>query len=85
MLNILKLKQKRGKSVIVSDKGDLVNNAKHYPPANKEWVNSIYAYNKNTTKSFPVLDKVILNLIRGYFSLYNHSLERKVRSPRLRK
>lgn len=85
MLNILKLKRKHDKPVIVTQKGILAGNAKHYPPANKEWVNSIYAYNKNTPKLLPVADKVILNLIRGYFSLYSHSLEKKIRSPRLRK
>lgn len=85
MLNILKLKKKHDKPAIVNDKGELASNAKHYPPANKEWVNSIYAYNKNTSKLLPVADKVILNLIKGYFSLYSNSLEKKVRSPRMRK
>ena len=56
---------------------------RHYPPANKEWFNSIYAYN-NTTKLLPAADKVILKLVKSYFNFYNRKLEKKVKSRRLR-
>jgi hypothetical protein len=65
--------------------GDVVGNSMHNPPANKEWSNSIYSFNKNTPKLLPVADKVIIKLIRSYFNLYSHKLEKKIRSPRIRK
>ena len=52
---------------------------RHYPPANIEWLNSIYAYNKNTTKLLPVADKALLKLIKSYFNLYNSRLEKKIK------
>ena len=57
---------------------NFVREPKHFPPANKEWVNSIYVYN-NTTKDFSALDNNLNKLIRGYFNLYNHKLRVKVR------
>lgn len=43
---------------------------KYFPPASKEWKNSVYSYNQNTTKNFPVLDTSIYNIIKNYFNLY---------------
>ena len=58
---------------------------KHYPPAVKEWFNSIYAYNKNTIKSLPSLYKMAFKLIKSYFNLYSIKLEKnKIRSRRPR-
>ena len=62
---------------------------KHYPPANKEWFNSIYAYNHNTLKILPSADKAISKLIKGYFNSYSRELQSKAinkipRSRRLR-
>ena len=57
------------------------NNAgipKHYPAANKEWFNSIYAYNLNTIKLLPAMDKVIFKFLKSYFNLYSPKLENKV-------
>lgn len=54
---------------------------KHYPPANKEWLNSIYAYNKNTTKLLPIADKALLKLLKIYFNLYSNELEKKLNNP----
>ena len=55
-----------------------VRKMKHFPPANKEWVNSIYTYN-DTVKNFPVLDNLLYKLIRGYFNLYNNKIRAKIR------
>ena len=55
-----------------------VKKIKHFPPANKEWVNSTYVYN-NTIKDFPILDKILSKLIRSYFNLYNNKLRTKIR------
>lgn len=58
--------------------------SKYYPPLVKEWFNGIYAYNKNTVKILPSLDKNIIRLIKGYFNLYNLQLTKKARSKRFR-
>jgi len=42
---------------------------KKYLPANKEWVNSKYIYNKTKGKTTPVADKVAYQLIKSYFNL----------------
>lgn len=46
-------------------KGDIIHSA----PANKEWINSIYAYNKNYIKTLPSVDNVVNNLLSSYFNL----------------
>ena len=54
---------------------DLYNNnnnigeTRHYPPASEEWHNSIYSYNKNLTKTLPIVDNTVYNLIKSYFNL----------------
>ena len=95
MLNIynLKLNNKDKDKVISLHKkgkgkdpyqGEQLGLITHYPPANKEWFNSIYAYNKNTLKSLPVADKVVIKLIKSYFNFYSRKLEGKIKSKRLR-
>jgi hypothetical protein len=60
---------------------------KYFPPASKEWKNSVYSYNQNTTKNFPVLDTSIYNIIKSYFNLYfNHKFifnKLRYRSPKI--
>ncbi len=63
---------------------NFVGKPKHFPPANKEWFNSVYSYNKNTTKLLPTADHVILKLIKSYFNLYSRNLEKKIKSRRMR-
>lgn len=58
---------------------------RHYPPANKEWFNSIYAYNKDTIKVLPSTDKTLNKLIKGYFDLYSSGLRKKVKKTRSRR
>lgn len=43
---------------------------RHFPPATKEWFNSIYSYNNNTMKNLSVADKNLGRLIKSYFNLY---------------
>jgi len=78
MLNILKLNLKN-KNYLTFDKINVnsVSQTRHYPPASKEWFNSIYAYKKDTTKLLPNTDTVIIKLIRSYFNLYSRKLEKK--------
>lgn len=61
-----------------------IGKPRHYPPANKEWFNSIYVYNNNTIKLLPTLDKVTLKLVKSYFNFYSRKLEKKIKSRRLR-
>lgn len=53
---------------------DIITNTigpvRFFPPATKEWFNSIYAYNKNSIKNLSVADKTISKLIKSYFSLF---------------
>lgn len=84
MLNISKLKNKQNLSKYYR-KGNEIAQTRHYPPANKEWFNSIYAYNKNTIKLLPVADKVTLKLLKSYFNLYSPKLEKSVKSSRVRR
>lgn len=84
MLNIFKLKNKQNLTKHYR-KGNEIAQTRHYPPANKEWFNSIYAYNKNTIKLLPVADKVTLRLLKSYFNLYSLKLEKNVRFPHIRR
>ena len=43
---------------------------KHFPPAAQEWYNSVYAYNSNYIKGLPVLDKSLMSILKGYFSMF---------------
>jgi len=85
MLNIFKVKLKNYNLNRNYNKGNEIAIAKHYVPADKEWFNSVYAYNKNTIKLLPAADKVILKLIKSYFNLYSPVLQKNVKFPRLRR
>ena len=68
-----------------NNKGNEIAQVKHYVPADKEWFNSVYSYNKNTIKLLPVADKVILKFLKSYFNLYSPVLQRNARFPHLRR
>jgi len=55
-----------------------IDYTRHFPPANIEWSNSIYAYNKNSLRHLPFIDKMIIRLIKSYFNLFNPKYEKKV-------
>lgn len=53
-----------------------------FPPATKEWFNSIYTYNKNSVKNLSVADKTLSRLIKSYFNFYfNKEVVRSKRRP----
>ena len=54
---------------------------RHFPPASKEWLNSVYAYNSNYIKSLPVADKNLMRLIQSYFNFFKKD---ESKSKRLR-
>ena len=56
---------------------------KHYPSSVREWNNSIYLYNKNSLNLIPSTTVTAMKIIKSFFSIYNKSLERKIRTKRL--
>jgi len=61
---------------------------KYFPPAIKEWYNSVYSYNKSSIKNLSIADKNLGKLINSYFSLYfkriiSKSTSISIRSRRL--
>nr|YP_009262169.1 hypothetical protein [Chrysoporthe cubensis]AMX22244.1 hypothetical protein [Chrysoporthe cubensis] len=54
---------------IISDVGDI----QYFPAWAKEWRNSVYHYNSNLIKNFPIYDINIVKIIKVYFDTYfNH-------------
>nr|YP_009420965.1 ribosomal protein S3 [Hypogymnia vittata]ASR12311.1 ribosomal protein S3 [Hypogymnia vittata] len=85
MLNVFNARlKKKTQKVKLEDNYNYIGKPRHYPPANKEWFNSIYVYNNNTVKLLPTLDKVTLKLVKSYFNFYSRKLEKKIKSRRLR-
>lgn len=68
---------------MISDVGDI----QYFPAWSKEWRNSVYHYNSNLMKNFPIYDINIFKIIKGYFNIYfqpkflkyRHVLNRKRR------
>lgn len=52
------------KSIIIDEKNSI-----HSVPANKEWLNSIYTFNKNYNKTLPIADNVVNSLLKDYFNI----------------
>lgn len=50
------------------DKND-IGETIHYPPASLEYNDSVYSYNKNGTKTLPIVDNTVNKLIKSYFNL----------------
>ena len=46
-----------------------VGNIRYFPPATREWKNSVYSYNQNYMKNLPIYNIIINNLIKNYFNL----------------
>jgi hypothetical protein len=53
---------------------------RHFPPANIEWSNSIYAFNKNSTIHLPFIDKMVVTLIKCYFNFFSPRIDNKINS-----
>ena len=60
-----------------------IGETRHFPPASKEWKNSVYAYNKNTIKTLPAKDKMANSLLKSYFNFVPISLN-NTKSKRMR-
>lgn len=57
---------RRQASPIKNDTGK----TKHYTPATQEWLNSIYAYNKNYSKTLPTAHISLIKILKSYFNLF---------------
>jgi hypothetical protein len=84
-LNLFNIKLKKKSTKLKIDSVNYASKPKHYPPANKEWFNSIYLYNYDIVKLLPVIHKRVHKLVKSYFNLYSRKLEnKKIRSRRSR-
>ena len=84
MLNIIKSKLNTSYKKRSNNKNVIID-YKNFVPAVRDWKNSIYVYNKNTLSLIPLASNYIMKLIRGYFTLSNIRLEKKLRQERLRR
>ncbi len=64
--------------------GEMAKQERHHPTNTKEWFNSIYLYNKSTSKLLPSIDVSVIKIVRRYFYMFSKNLEKKIRAPRLR-
>lgn len=81
--NVKKNSKLRPFNEIISDVGDI----QYFPAWSKEWRNSVYHYNSNLIKNFPVYDINIVKIIKSYFNTYfNHQfLKYKYIRPKIRR
>ena len=68
----------------LNHKKEKIGETRHYPPATKEWVNSIYSFNKNYTKTLPATDSIVNRLIKSYLSLFPLNKGKKSKRIQLR-
>jgi hypothetical protein len=61
-----------------------VGSTRYFPAVSQEWKNSIYVFNQNNLKNFPVYDQDIYYLIKNFFNLeFNYKfLHKEYRSKR---
>ena len=67
------------KSSVQTPSMNYVRKTKHFPPASKEWLDSVYTYNNNIIKTLPYLHKSLSNLVKGYFNLYSNRLKKNIK------
>jgi hypothetical protein len=67
---IFKKKSDCVKTISINKVNNTLGPVRYYPPANQEWFNSIYAYNKIYTKNITIADKNLSRIIKNYFNLY---------------
>ena len=82
MLKIVNLLKKNELVKIFNKNGNTIYKNKREVPFNKEWLNSIYTFNKNTIRFVPAVQNYVLKLLRSYFNMYNENMEMKSKSPR---
>lgn len=58
------------KSKYVKVNEDRLERIRHYSPSNKEWLNSVYAFNNNSIKNLPIYHSILVNFLESYFNLF---------------
>lgn len=85
MLNLVNLIKKNLLVRTAEKKGDSIHAYKRDIPANKEWFNSVYAFNKNSTRLLPAIHNYVFRLITSYFNMTIKKMEVKIKGRRGRK
>ena len=75
--------EKTLKNVTETTKPNTEKKSKHFPSSVREWNNRIYVYNKNNLSLIPSTTVSAMKIIKSFFSVFNQSLERKIRTKRL--
>jgi hypothetical protein len=66
--------------IICNNNKKNIDYTRYFPPANIEWYNNVYSYNKNFLKHLPFFDKMVITLIKSYFNIFNPKYENKIGS-----
>jgi hypothetical protein len=69
----------RNKIFLKKNKNFHINRMKSFTTLNKEWINSIYSYNKHICKFYTIKDKILYNIINSYFNLYDYNGQSKIK------
>jgi hypothetical protein len=72
------------KSRFLKENEDRLEKIKHYSPSNKEWLNSVYAFNSNSIKNLPIYHNILVDFIESYFNLFFKENRRKSKRMILR-
>ena len=84
MLNIVKTKQKisyplldkyKNKELEKDIMNQKSNNIIYYPSSTKEWSNSVYSYNKGYTRELIVNFRLVNNLFKSYFNMFENRIK----------
>lgn len=75
---------KSSSKLSMNNKIDVNISDKHLHPQNKQWINSVYYYNKGYLKNLPSLDTTVNNLARSYFNFISKHKEEKTEANRSR-
>lgn len=61
-----------------------MKSSKLFPASTREWDTSIYAYNKNNVDLTASSTTTVMKILKGFFSLFNSLIERKLRTKKIR-
>jgi hypothetical protein len=82
MLNIIKIKQRTSYPSKYENNFEIKDginkksdNIIYYPSSTKEWSNSVYSYNKSYTKVLITNFRIINNLFKSYFNMFENRIK----------
>ena len=85
MLNIIETIKKQVLVKIPNQEGNKIRLHKRNLPANKEWYNSVYAFDKNSTRFLPAVHDYVFKLLRRYFNMANTQLETNLKTRKAKR